>query len=92
MFKFINFYSSSEETETVPETETEDAEPEKPKKRKAGIVKFIRDGLQDGSFKGMKNKEIAELARGKFEGSKLQGSGIGWCKGKLKKEGLKIVT
>jgi len=63
----------------------------KPIERGRGIGAFICDGLRDGSFKGMSNREIAERAVEKFHGNTNAGN-IGWYKNKLRKEGLKVVV
>lgn len=64
--------------------------PKEPKKEKKGIGNFVREGLIDGFFKGMKNKEIATLAIEKFKGNTNAGC-IGWYKNQLKKKGIKFV-
>jgi len=66
-----------------------EAKPKGKKKRNKGIGEFVRSGLIDGSFKGMKNAEIAKLAVEKFHGN-TKPSCIGWYKNKLQKSNIEI--
>jgi len=58
----------------------------KKEKRNKGIGKFVIEGLKKGDFEGMKNKEVAELVRKKFDGANTKATCISWYKGKLKRE------
>ena len=62
------------------------------KKKRTGVVKFVCDGLKDGSFKGMKNEEIAEFARKKFDGSRLSAPDVGTCKRRVRDAGAEVVV
>ncbi len=80
--------TQAEEKKTEKKTVGEKRE----KKKKTGVVKFVCDGLKEGLFKGMKNEEIAGLARKKFDGSRLSAPDVGTCKRRVRQEGAEVIV